>query len=103
MQQGVPSNDGTNPFIMYYVYILLLKNNQLYSGFTKDLKRRIAEHKIGKAKFTSTRLPIKLIHYESYLMESDARRREKYLKTTEGKRFLKRQLRDLIIQLNLNA
>ncbi|MDX9913524.1 MAG: GIY-YIG nuclease family protein [Candidatus Moranbacteria bacterium] len=80
---------------MFYIYILLLNNNQFYTGFTSDLKRRIAEHKLGKSKFTSKRLPVKLIHYEAYLLKEDAQRREKYLKTTEGKRFLKQQLKTL--------
>ncbi len=78
---------------MHYVYLLLLNNGNLYTGFTNDLRRRIAEHKRGNCKFTKTRSPIKLIHYEAYLFEEDARRREKYLKTTEGKRFLKQQLK----------
>lgn len=86
---------------MFYVYILLLSNKQLYTGFTDDLKRRIKEHKLGKVKFTSKRLPVKLIHYESYLLKSDAQRREKYLKTTEGKRFLRQQLKDLLIKLGI--
>jgi putative endonuclease len=81
---------------MFYVYILLLKNKHCYTGFTADLKRRISEHKCGKVEFTNKRLPIKLIHYEAYLDESDARRREKYLKTTEGKRFLKQQIKNLL-------
>ena len=81
---------------MFYIYILLLTNKQLYTGFTSDLKRRIAEHERGKAKFTKDKLPIRLVHYEAYHLESDARRREKYLKTTEGKRFLKQQIRDLL-------
>jgi putative endonuclease len=86
---------------MFYVYILKLKNNQIYTGFTDDLKRRIKEHKLSKVKFTSKRLPVKLIHYESYFLESDAHRREKYLKTTEGKRFLRQQLRDLFLELGI--
>jgi len=31
-------------------------------------------------------------------MESDARRRERYLKSTEGKRFLRQQIRDLLAE-----
>ncbi len=53
---------------------------------------------MGKVDFTSQRLPVKLIHYEAYLLKEDAVRREKYLKTTEGKRFLKQQIRDLLIK-----
>ena len=84
---------------MFYVYILLLKNKQFYTGNSENLKRRIAEHKNGKVKSTCKRLPIKLIHYECYLLKSDALRREKYLKTTEGKRFLKQQLKNLFNEL----
>ena len=81
---------------MYYVYILLLSNNQLYTGYTSDLKRRMQEHQHGKSKFTSQHLPVRLIHYEAYSLESDARRRESFLKTTEGKRLLRQQIRDCL-------
>ncbi len=48
----------------------------------------------GKVKSTKHKRPLKLIHYEAYLLKSDAQRREKFLKTSEGKRFLKMQIRD---------
>jgi len=86
---------------MYYVYILQLKNKQLYTGVTKNIKRRIAEHKRGNSKFTQQRLPVRLIHYEAYLVKEDAKRREKYLKTTEGKYFLKQQLKQLFKAISL--
>ncbi len=47
--------------------------------------------------------PLELIHYEAYTMESDAMRREKYLKTTEGKRFLRQQIRDLLEDLKAKS
>jgi len=81
---------------MYYVYFLLLNNGNIYTGVTSDLKRRITEHKKGKVKSTKNRRPIKLIAYEAYLFKSDCLRREKFLKTTEGKRSLKLQLKDCI-------
>jgi len=83
---------------MYYLYILLLNNKQLYTGYTNNLKRRISEHQAGKVDFTSQRLPVKLIHYEAYLLKEDAVRRERYLKTTEGKRFLRQQIKELLIK-----
>ncbi|MEA1926436.1 MAG: GIY-YIG nuclease family protein [Patescibacteria group bacterium] len=86
---------------MHYVYILLLNNLQIYTGCTSNLKRRVEEHKLGKSKFTSKRLPVKLIHYEAYLLSQDAERRERYLKTTEGKRFLRQQLKELFTQNNI--
>lgn len=81
---------------MYYVYILLLNNGDLYKGVTDNIKRRISEHKIGKVSSTSNRRPLKLIHFECYLLKSDAMRREKFLKTTEGKRLLRQQIKDVL-------
>jgi len=81
---------------MYYVYILNLSNNDLYKGSTEDLKQRLKDHKNGKVESTKNYRPLKLIHYECYLLKSDAQRREKYLKTTEGKKFLRQQIKDLI-------
>ena len=83
---------------VFYVYILFLSSRQLYTGFTADLWRRLTEHKNGAVEFTRHKLPVELIHYEVYTVESDARRREKFLKTTEGKRLLKQQIRDILIQ-----
>ena len=80
---------------MNYVYILLLKNNYFYTGFTKNLKARYKQHIDGEVKSTKKLRPLRLVHYECYLLESDARRREKFLKTSDGKLFLRRQLSDL--------
>ena len=85
---------------MFTVYILLSSNKQLYTGFTKNLKKRLRQHKNGTVKSTKNRRPVKLIHYEIYSKESDARRREKFLKTTEGKHHLKKQIRDLLAEIN---
>jgi putative endonuclease len=81
--------------IMYYVYILQsLKDKKLYIGYTTDLKRRIKEHKYGGSESTKKRLPFRLVFYEAFILEKDAKRREKYFKTTKGKRSLKLMLAD---------
>ena len=78
---------------MYYVYVLFSeKDHELYTGYTNDLKRRIAEHKSGKSIATRNRQPLKLIYYEAYLTWEEARRREKYLKGGNGRAQLKIQL-----------
>ena len=86
---------------MHYLYILLLKNNQLYTGVTNNLRRRYQEHLDGKVTSTKLRRPIRLIHYEAYLLKEDAIRRERYLKTNEGRKFLRRQISTLLQKLNL--
>ncbi|MCD4736732.1 MAG: GIY-YIG nuclease family protein [Bacteroidales bacterium] len=79
----------------YCVYILYsLKDNNLYIGYTTDIKRRFAEHQSGNSKSTAPRRPLKLIFCEYYLSQGDALRREKYFKTTAGKKTLKLMLRE---------
>ena len=65
---------------MYYVYILKLANNSLYIGYTNNLKRRFKEHLNGESKYTRSRRPLKLVYYEAYFSDKDARLREKRLK-----------------------
>ncbi|HEA47241.1 MAG TPA: GIY-YIG nuclease family protein [bacterium] len=78
---------------MYYVYILhSMKDGRLYTGFTSDLKKRLNEHSTAKVKSTERRLPLKLIYYEAYLNRTDAKSREKFLKSGSGKRYIKKQL-----------
>jgi len=85
---------------MYYVYILYLsKTNQLYTGFCSNLKKRLNNHLLNRVSSTKQRCP-SLIHYEVYKLKSDALRRERFLKTTEGKRLLRQQIRDMLKQLN---
>ena len=81
---------------MHYVYLLQLDNGDIYTGSTKNLRRRVLEHEEGKVTSTKHKRPLRVILYEAYLLKSDAVRREKYLKTTEGKRFLKQQIRDYL-------
>jgi len=84
---------------MFYVYFLRLKNGDIYTGYTENLKRRISEHKYGKVKSTDRGQPNILIGYEAYLNKKDAQRREKYLKTTEGKRYFNQQFKEILREL----
>ena len=82
---------------MYYVYVLISKKDgKFYIGFTSDLKHRIAQHKEGVVRSTSSRLPVKLIYYEAYLEEKDARRNEQYYKTTKGRNDLRKKLQSIL-------
>lgn len=75
--------------MFFYVYVLeSLKDKERYIGYTNNLKRRLEEHKNGLSFSTKYRLPFKLIYFEGCLNENDAKRREGYLKTTQGRRFL---------------
>ena len=80
---------------MYYVYILQSqqKPEWLYKGSTSDLQKRFKEHNNKKNFSTAPYAPFKLIYYEAYLLKKDAEAREKYLKTSMGKRIVKKQLK----------
>lgn len=83
---------------MFYIYCLQSEKEKqgLYFGFTTDLKKRLKEHNSGHNISTKRYLPWKLIYYEACLLESDARRREKYLKSNMGRRMFKRRLKDYL-------
>lgn len=80
----------------YYVYFLLRTDRKVYTGSTMDLKRRVEEHQQGKVSSTRPFLPVRLLGYEAFATQSNARRRERYLKTTEGKRLFRQQYRDVL-------
>lgn len=80
---------------MFYNYVLQsIKNGSLYIGYTVDLKKRLGEHNLGLNRSTKTYKPWKLIYYEACLDIEDAKRREHYLKTSQGERLLKRRLKE---------
>ncbi len=78
-------------YMMYYVYLLFLSNGSLYVGRTDDLRRRIQEHNFGKVRSTRNKNP-QLIFYEAYSIKQDSIDRERFLKTGDGRRQIKKQL-----------
>ena len=89
---------------MFYVYILeSLKNKDLYIGYTADLKRRFKEHNSGVSQSTKRYMPWKLIYYEACLDKHDAKRREKYFKTSQGRRLLRRRLKEYLYKKSVNG
>jgi len=63
-----------------YTYILLCSNDQYYTGSTKNLERRLAQHQAGEgANFTKKHLPVKLVYFEVYDRIDTAFYREKQI------------------------
>ena len=79
---------------MFFVYVLY-DGQRIYVGFTEDVFRRLAEHKRGKVHTTKrfNKKDLKLVFYEAFAAKEDAIRREKYLKTSKGKKVLKMMLK----------
>ena len=81
----------------YYVYVLQSDKDQMfYVGYTNDITRRLNEHTNGLVTSTKKRLPMQLVYWEGCLNQQDATRREKYLKTAWGKRYIKNRVRNYL-------
>lgn len=79
----------------YYVYILKSDMDEnLYTGYTSDLKKRLSQHSNGEVTSKKFRRPLNLIYFEACLNKYDAIHREKYLKTAYGKRYIKNRLKN---------
>ena len=81
----------------YYTYVLQSKKDlNFYAGYTNNLIKRIEEHNDGKVPSTKNRIPLKLVYWEGCLNQQDATRREKYLKTAWGKRYIKNRIKNYL-------
>lgn len=79
---------------MNYVYVLMSeKDKNNYVGFTQNVEKRLGEHNKGLVTSTRNRRPLKLIYFEASFDQTDATNREKYLKSSWGKRYMKNRLK----------
>ncbi|MBL7980864.1 MAG: GIY-YIG nuclease family protein [Flavobacteriales bacterium] len=61
----------------------------IYVGLSMDVKRRIDEHQRGKERTTRAYRPFEVLIVEFLPDRTEARKREKFLKSGAGKEFLK--------------
>jgi len=75
---------------MFYIYVLKsLKNGKRYVGSTgKEPEIRLSEHNSGSNNWTKVNKPFKLIYKEVYDNKREAIKREKFLKSGQGRKFL---------------
>ncbi len=78
---------------MNYTYILECNDKTLYTGWTNNLEKRLKAHNDGKgAKYTKSRLPVRLVYYEEFNSKEEAMQREyriKHLNRTEKMSLIK--------------
>ena len=78
---------------MVTVYVLeSLVAEKWYVGMTENIRNRLKEHNSGRSKFTSGYKPWRIIYTENVTDFSEGRKREKYLKTFAGKKFVQKQI-----------
>lgn len=78
---------------MHYVYILeSIKDTSRYVGSTDNLKNRFVQHNQHISRYTSTKVPYRLIWYCAFLNKKKALAFEKYLKSSSGFAFRNKHL-----------
>jgi putative endonuclease len=65
--------------------------NHYYIGQIKNIKYRLKLHNLGKVKSTKRFKPWKLVYKEEFNSREIVVKREKYLKSHSGRKWLKRQ------------
>ena len=74
---------------MYFVYVIESINlGKRYVGFTSDLSNRLKEHNNGKTKSNKSFRPFHLIYTEEFETIEQALKREKYLKSSAGRKYI---------------
>ena len=75
---------------MSCVYVLRsLKNKKRYIGSTDLLpEERLRKHNYGSNQFTKRNGPFELIYQENYTSKTEARKRENFLKSGAGRKYL---------------
>lgn len=67
----------TTYMVDYFVYVAQCKDGSYYCGYTTDVTQREQTHNTGKgAKYTASRLPVKIVYSEAYSSKSNALKRE---------------------------
>jgi putative endonuclease len=74
------------------VYVLYSASRGVhYKGSCADVERRLADHNAGRVRSTKNGRPWVLHHCEAFGSKTEALRRERFLKTRSGYRWLRAQ------------
>ncbi len=75
---------------MYFVYVLRNQKHELYKGITDNIDRRLIEHNKNKNIGTRGKGPWVVVYLEECEDRMEARKREKYFKSGQGREFIKK-------------
>lgn len=74
------------------VYILECRNGQYYTGYSRNISKRLKAHRRGEVSFTKDKLPVKVVHISYFTNKQKAYDFERYLKTGSGIAFRNKRL-----------
>ena len=73
----------------FFVYIIQSKKDfSLYVGQTNDLDARLSKHNDGFSKYTSSKIPWRLVYFEMFATRKEAIKREKEIKSKKSRKYL---------------
>lgn len=80
---------------MYFAYVLYSRNfNKIYVGYSSDVKKRLAAHNDERnTGWTKKYQPWEIIHQEKFNTKTEALKREKQLKSSKGRSFIREILK----------
>jgi putative endonuclease len=78
---------------MFFAYVIQTEiDGSFYKGHCEDLQKRLQQHNSGQTQSIKSKIPYALIYFEEFKTRSEAIKREKYFKTSAGRRFLNSKL-----------
>jgi putative endonuclease len=87
----------------FYIYVLVsLSAGRRYVGMSSNPERRLIEHNAGKNRSTKAYSPWKIVYTESFPTLLEARKREVFLKTGNGRAFLNKKLAGVLSEGSSN-
>ncbi len=76
---------------MFYAYVLKSINHEFfYKGHCENPEERLMQHNSGMTQSIRPYIPFELIYKEAFATREEAIARERYFKTSAGRRFLKK-------------
>jgi len=78
---------------MFYAYVLKsINHDYYYKGHCENLQKRLNEHNSGMTTSLRAYIPFSIYYFEEFANRNDSIAREKYFKSSAGRRFLKKVL-----------
>lgn len=78
---------------LFFTYVLYSKKyDKIYTGFTSNLDKRIYYHNKGIKGWTVKYIPWNLVYSEEFSTKKEALKREKELKSYQGRKFIKEKI-----------
>ena len=76
----------------HYVYILRCRDGTYYHGYTRNLQKRLTQHRSGESRPTLRKLPADPVYFETFPSKTEAMRRERQLKNGRTRKETKEKL-----------